>query len=434
VLHRRDAVAEPLPPSTPLNGDRGVAHRSRRHPPIIAVLAASTLPDVSANADGPLLSADEWFAHQIVETHAYVAESDRSWTEKVCAMAAARDGSLQVGFGVGKYTNRGVFDGYASISRGREQWTVRASRRLADAPDLLGAGPLTYEIVEPLRTVRFACAPNDAVPIAFEWTFTAVAPPVLEARDRSRARGGYRMDTHLLRYHQTGLATGWVDVDGERTEITETDWFTTRDHSWGVRHDVGQPPTDLEPAAGLGPGVGFRFSWSPMLLERADGTRYAMHHQYRETSAFGYSEKRFEGTVEEPDGTVQTMRAVVPDLRFDPANRRVLGGTLTFTMGDGSVRPVVVEALGDTGIHLGAGLYFGFDGHHHGDWRGALHVDGEHIPDCTDTAVAPRLHQIRDAVMRVSDPVGGGEGWCNMQTIVVGGWPELGLAEETSFI
>ena len=39
--------------------------------------------------------------------------------EKVCAMAAARDGSLQLGFGLGKYTNRNVIDGYAGVSRGK---------------------------------------------------------------------------------------------------------------------------------------------------------------------------------------------------------------------------------------------------------------------------------------------------------------------------
>ena len=82
--------------------------------------------------EGPLVGADEWFGHQIVETHARVLHADRSWTEKVCAMAAARDGSLQVAFGVGKYANRNVFDGYAGVSRGREQWTVRGQRRRAD--------------------------------------------------------------------------------------------------------------------------------------------------------------------------------------------------------------------------------------------------------------------------------------------------------------
>ena len=79
---------------------------------------------------GPLIPADESFHHQITDTFATVAQSDRSWTEKVCAMACARDGSLQLAFGMGKYPNRNVMDAYAGVSRGVEQWTVRASREL----------------------------------------------------------------------------------------------------------------------------------------------------------------------------------------------------------------------------------------------------------------------------------------------------------------
>ena len=216
-------------------------------------------------------------------------------------MAGARDGSLSVGLGVGKYPNRNVFDGYAAVSRGREQWTVRASRRLADDAGSLSVGPLHYDVVEPLKRVRFACTPSEHAPIAFEWEFAGVVPPVLEARDRTRARSGYRKESDLLRYHQTGLATGWVEIEGERTEVTADDWFSTRDHSWGIRHDVGVPLTDVEPTVGLIPGVAFRFSWSPMLLRRGDGEYYAIHHQLRELSAFGHEERRFEGTIEHPD-------------------------------------------------------------------------------------------------------------------------------------
>jgi len=84
-----------------------------------------------ANPLGPLGAADERFDHQIADTFATVGVSDPSWTEKVCAMAARRDGSLQLGFGMGKYTNRNVLDGYAGMSRGAEQITVRGSRRLS---------------------------------------------------------------------------------------------------------------------------------------------------------------------------------------------------------------------------------------------------------------------------------------------------------------
>lgn len=73
---------------------------------------------MSKGSIGPLLDADEFFNHQIVDTFATVQQSDYSWTEKVCGMAAARDGSLQIAFGFGKYTNRNIVDAYGGVSRG----------------------------------------------------------------------------------------------------------------------------------------------------------------------------------------------------------------------------------------------------------------------------------------------------------------------------
>jgi hypothetical protein len=70
------------------------------------------------NPVGDLLAADEQFTHQVADTFAVVGTSDPSWAEKVCAMAMARDGSVQLGFGLGKYANRNVMDGYAAVSRG----------------------------------------------------------------------------------------------------------------------------------------------------------------------------------------------------------------------------------------------------------------------------------------------------------------------------
>ena len=94
---------------------------------------------------GPLLAADELLSHQIVDTFARVGQSDRSWTEKIWAMAAARDGSLSVAFGLGKYINRDVMDAFAGVSRGTEQWTVRASRRLSPHLERSEVGPVAYD-------------------------------------------------------------------------------------------------------------------------------------------------------------------------------------------------------------------------------------------------------------------------------------------------
>ena len=153
---------------------------------------------------GPLLAGDEGFTHQIADTFAVAGTSDPSWTEKVCAMAAAKDGSLQLGFGLGKYTNRNVMDGYAGVSRGVEQMTVRASRRLAPDPEMTVIGPIRYRVDVPLQKVTFALEANSTQPVAFEWQFEAIVPPFME--DRSHTRRGYRVTTELVRYHQIGLA------------------------------------------------------------------------------------------------------------------------------------------------------------------------------------------------------------------------------------
>lgn len=380
------------------------------------------------NPTAPLLPADEGFHHQVTDTFAAVGVSDPSWTEKVCAMAMARDGSLQIGFGLGKYTNRNVMDGYAAVSRGKAQHTVRASRRLASAPDATVVGPIHYEVVRPLEAIRFRLEPNETQPIAFDWLFERVLPPFIE--ERTHRRDAFRVAADLVRYHQIGKASGWIEIEGERTEMTPESWVSTRDHSWGVRYDVGTPPTDTEPG-GIPPGVGFMMIWSPILFERPDGSEYGIHLHFTDIQLPGFQQKMVTARVEHPDGTEIPIDDIAPRLRFDPANRRLLGGELDCRLRDGTERTLAIEVLGDTGVQLGAGLYFGLDGHHHGEWRGEIHVDGEHIPDCSTPEQARRLHQIRDTVVRVHDPVGGGVGIGNCQPIASGPWPDLGLPDES---
>ncbi len=322
-------------------------------------------------------------------------------------------------------------DGYGGISRGKEQVTVRASRRLSRDPGATTVGPLRYEVVEPLRTVRFALDANDCQPIAFEWEFHAVVPPFLE--ERTHTRQGVRVVADLVRYHQVGTATGWAEVDGRRIELDGASWVSTRDHSWGVRQDVGPPEPDAvrrQPP----PEVSYLMLWCPLAMRRPDGTWYGLFLHLQQLHAGGTVRRTVMGGVEHTDGRMDPWVDLDPDLRFDPTTRRLLGGTVLATTGDGTERPLTLRAVSDTGFHLGAGLYFGFDGHYHGERRGELHVDGERIPDCTDPTTARRLHQLRDTVVHVVDPVGGGEGWGNCQPIVTGAFPRFGLPADGSFL
>lgn len=381
--------------------------------------------------DAVLTPLDDYMNHQIVDTFASVAQSDRSWTEKVCLSVGAKDGSLQLGFGLGKYLNRNVMDAYAGVSRGVEQWTVRASRGLSPFPDTYSVGPIHYEILEPLRRVRVRLEANSTQPIAFDVTLDcSELPPFLENHEFRRQLGGYRADNDLMRYHQVGVPEGWIELEGVRHIVDAENWYCTRDHSWGIRYGVGEEPTDLMPGidASLFP---LNFLWSPMRFTRTDGSVYGAHHFFLDVDIPGVPSV-LHGGIENPDGSRELFTGLEPELRYDPENRRLLGGALHFTMASGAKRDMTIEVVSDTGFHLGTGLYFGFDGKHHGQWRGALHVEGEYFADCSQVEVAKRIHQIRDCIIRVGD--GDAVAVSNYQTLISGTWPSLGLSAENSFM
>ncbi len=379
-----------------------------------------------AGTIGPLLPGDEQFNHQIVETFATVGQSDPAWAEKVCGMAAARDGSLQIGFGFGKYTNRNVVDAYAGIARGAEQWVVRGSRALNSDPNTVNVGPIHYEVLEPLHQVRVSLAPNETQPIAFELVFSAVAACVVEDREDRRDMHGFRRATDQIRYHQTGVASGWLEIDGVRQEIRQDSWVSTRDKSWGIRPMVGVPAKDVEPDFQQYIPQALAI-WNPILFERDDGSRYAFHHYYLQFTGPGFSHQHVQGGFEDTSGQTARVVRMTPTLRFDSPTKRLQRGEFLFQMEEGGERPLHFEKLSETGFYLGAGHYHGGDGHYHGSWRGALHVDGDHVADAADLHVIERYGQFRDCMIRVEDPVGGGTGYGNCQTYVHGAWPDFGL-------
>lgn len=384
-----------------------------------------------SRSDAPLVPSDEGLNHQITDTFASVQQADRSWTEKVCLSVGRKDGSLQIGFGLGKYINRNIMDAYAGIARGVEEWVVRSSRQLSPTPDTTEVGPISYEVVEPLKKVRIRLAANDTQPIAFDVVLDCSAiPPFMENHEFRRQFGGYRTDNDLCRYHQVGEPSGWLEIDGERQEINPEDWYCSRDHSWGLRYGVGIEPSDIMPGidSSLFP---MNFLWSPMRFQRGDGSAYAMHHFYLNVDIPGVPDV-VHGGIEHAEGSREAFAALQPDLQYCPETRRLLGGVLNFSMEDGSERPVQVEVMGDTGFHLGLGLYFGLDGHFHGEWRGEYHEDGEYIADTSEPDVCRRIHQIRDCIVRLRD--GENIGWGNYQTVVQGEWAALGLTAEKSFI
>ena len=384
---------------------------------------------------GPLRGADEFLHHQIVDTFATVSESDLSWTEKLWGSIAKTDGSLQVDFGLGKYHNRGVLDGFGGVSRGREQWTVRGSRTLDPAPEEMGVGPVQYEIVEELKQVRFRLEPSDVQPISYDITLHGVTPPFFENRNLTRNPRSGRIDVNVIRYHQGGWASGTITVDGTTYDVNPEEWYGFRDHSWGVRQGVGEQPQDLAPPkrnkdlhapkdAEARARVRGGMKWSPAFFRRLDGSYY-------ETAIFltqgtwDYSS----AYINEASGRQDPVRSIVPEIRYDPRTRYVIGGELQLTMDSGEQRVIEVEALGRSGFCLRTAGYGNWAGFIHGRWQGDLKLDGEYIKDVSDDEHVRTLGQFRDTPIRVRE--GDATGYGIMESIISGVWPELGLTADS---
>lgn len=373
---------------------------------------------------GELTPLDETLDHQIADTFATVAQSDIGWTEKIWGSLARKDGGLQVEFGLGKYHNRNVMDGFGGASRGAEQWTVRASRALSPDLQTPTVGPVRYEIVEPLKKVRFALDRNATQPLAFDIVFEGELPPFFEKRNRLRARNRTAMD--VIRYHQPGKLSGWVELEGERHEVGD-DWFGFRDHSWGMRgHGVGAHVPDLQPGGGVQDRM--KLLWGPSLLTRPDGSKYELMHFLYATGHWQYFSGHVNEVGNEPGSIRQSeIVAMVPNIRFDPVTRAFLGGDYVYTFADGSSRTVQVEPLGPSGFYLRTGLYGGWNGHRHGSWQGDYQEDGEHIADIRQEL--HRIGQFRDLPVRIMD--GDATGYGIQESVYAGLYPELGLTAES---
>jgi hypothetical protein len=382
---------------------------------------------------GHLIGLDEMLNHQIGDTFSSIATSEYSWTEKIWSALVRKDGTLAIDFGLGRYHNRGVMDGWAGVARGRSQWTVRANRELRDDPTVTEVGPLRYEVFEPLHAVHYALARNDHQPIAFDIRFTSELPPFFEDRHKQRERDGFRIGSDVIRYHQIGTPSGWVEIEGERIEIGPDEWTAYRDHSWGTRLDVGAHNADIRPSSDFGDvkfGEGeFVLIWSPFMLISASGEKTSYHFYYMSKQGRIFYSSGYRNL---PDGRQEKVARVRPELRFDDRTRRLLGGRIHFDMLQGGAHEVMVDVAGETAVHLGPGLYLGFDGKKHGSWKGAIEVEGEKFADTLDLATLKRIRQLRDCPIRVRE--GDAVGYGIMETIIHGEHPELGLTAANSLI
>lgn len=282
-----------------------------------------------------LIGLDETLFHQHPQPFAVVATSDHRFFDRYWFCGADPDGGTAFFAGFGRYPNMGTCDAFLSVLDGTRQHNLRAAeqpREPAGDADPFSASvgsAAQVKVLEPFRRIALSFdAPDDGVQARLE--FHSDHLPHLERHHVELQRARVLQDQQ--RYVQVGRWEGWISVGGKRHQIDG--WWGDRDHSWGVRVDVGglEPPDMSERVRSL--TVWCSFSTASrrgvfQLREYADGRpRYV------------------DGTLERP-GESAPLRVVdiAHEIAFHPETKIYRHARIQVRLEDGDTVEVTAEPL-----------------------------------------------------------------------------------------
>jgi hypothetical protein len=206
-----------------------------------------------------LTKADDYPIHQTPEPIAYTG-TDRNFYDRYFFNGYAPDGETFFAAALGVYPALNVMDGAFCVVMDGVQHNLRVSRVLGMERMDTRAGPLSVEVVEPLKSLRVRVENNEHG-ITADLTFRSRAVAIEEPRFTYRQ--GPRTIMDYTRLTQNGAYEGWIEVHGKRIEVKPERYLGTRDRSWGVR-PVGA--RDSQPVAPP-PAAQFYWLWAPMNFE-----------------------------------------------------------------------------------------------------------------------------------------------------------------------
>ncbi len=308
-----------------------------------------------------LTAADEYLIHQTPHTFDTVGTSDRNFYDRYFFNGYRRDGGVYFAVAMGTYANMGIMDAAFSVVVNGKQRFIRASRLLDRDRMNTKVGPISVQVIEPLKKVRLKVAKN-------EWGVTADL--LMEVRSLpSEEPHFFRRDENnavvmdYTRFTQHCTWSGKLTVDGQTFDLSQDTWWGSRDHSWGVRTVGGRDPRGA-PAT---EAPQFFWNWAPLnfenlctlytVSEAADGTRW---HQ--------------SGVIltPYPDAT-QEEADVDHALTFKKGTRHLSAATVTLKPAKGKELNIEFKPLYN---FLMRGIGYGEPRWGHGMWVGPDEVTG----------------------------------------------------------
>ena len=335
---------------------------------------------------------DEYPVHQVPLSLEYVGSSDRNFYDRCIYQAHDRSGDVMLITGMGFYPNLGVVDAFAVFRVGDRQHCVRASDALQANRMDQRVGPLSIDVVDPLRELRLRCTHAD---LEFDLTFSASFDAMDEPHHVHRM--GPKILLDASRFCQVGSWSGALTVDGVAYDVE--DWTGTRDRSWGIR-----PVGEAEPP-GRGADesymTGFWWNWVPLRFDDFSLMVIAQEN--------GEGHRILNEAVRVwKDGRIEQLGWPEFDVQYKPGTRHPTGASIHLV--DRDRKPLTLEVETFTSVPLSVGCGYGGDPDwNHGLWKGRDWVESTSY-DMTDPMVTGRIpFSVVDYVARAT--LDGAEGW-----------------------
>lgn len=268
----------------------------------------------------PLTGADESFNHQLVAPFAQTVYDSPAWGDRCYHLLHV--GGLTINAGRQLYANDHRRYAFLGVASADTQVCIRANAGFepGDDPNEATIGPVTIEVLEPLRKIRIAVDEAEAGVVA-NLTFTARFPAV--ATDPHVVRRDDVVVTDYMNFFQSGRYDGTVVLDGVAHDVHDRAGF--RDRGWGLRKHEGAPRR------------GFVAS---LFCELPDAALYLILYE----TASG--ERVFtNGWWLDESGVRDTVVEARHDLDLDLDGTLVTGGRYDITFASGARRAVQVDVV-----------------------------------------------------------------------------------------
>lgn len=331
----------------------------------------------------PLAPIDDHLIHQTPDPVRVAYTTDPRFFERHWNVFHDQSGELLIATGGSFYPNLDTAEAYAIVTHRGVQRSVRAFRRLGVDREDMQNGPIRPTILEGLRRWRHELLPNEfGISYDLNWhdTHRQVYRSAYSSLAKGNPPGGQRHVTSG--FESFGEVEGWVEIEGERIELSRADGRGTRDRHWGIGRGVGGPRYQADgkaPKAGWIGGNWICFSdfaiWGAIVLYR-----------------YG-DERKGHGKV------LKTERR----LRFEKDTQIFQEGIIDYTLDDGSVKTVHFERIGNQTAYMKCGIYGGTPDSniYQGQFVGDNVIEGDKF-DLNDPAIRTRLSALNEHHCRIS--------------------------------